>query len=158
MTTEVKSQELLPGDVAIAQAGDQLSTLLGSCVSVILTDAKRTVGAMCHIVHVGRPPQRALQDTSYGEAAMAEMFRLLQQKGFNPQACQAFVYGGGNMFPAIARAPLVGDRNVQWVLDFLASRGIQVLQTCVQGEGHRMISWTVGPQLPQVAQGPARTS
>ena len=38
--------DLMPGDVALGTAGDQLKTLLGSCVSVILTDPRRTVGAM----------------------------------------------------------------------------------------------------------------
>ena len=51
--------ELMPGDVAIGQAGDQFKTLLGSCVSVVLTDPRRTVGAMCHIVHVGTPNAEA---------------------------------------------------------------------------------------------------
>ena len=66
--------ELMPGDVALGYAGDQLKTLLGSCVSVILTDPRRTVGAMCHIVHVGIPTRPTSHNTAYGVVAMAEMF------------------------------------------------------------------------------------
>ena len=66
MTTERRKQPPLvgqpdAGDGAFARrhrlgyAGDRMKTLLGSCVAVILTDQRRTVGTMCHIVHVGRP-------------------------------------------------------------------------------------------------------
>jgi hypothetical protein len=42
---------LHPGDVVCAERGDTLETLLGSCIAVLLSDRKRTIAAMCHIVH-----------------------------------------------------------------------------------------------------------
>ena len=39
-------QILNPGDVAVGQRGDRLETLLGSCVAIVLTDPRRTIGAM----------------------------------------------------------------------------------------------------------------
>jgi chemotaxis protein CheD len=52
---------LHPGDVACGERGDRLETLLGSCVAIILTDPRRTIGAMCHIVHAGqRGPGKAV--------------------------------------------------------------------------------------------------
>ena len=36
---------LHPGDVVCAERGDRMETLLGSCVAVVLTDPRRTVGA-----------------------------------------------------------------------------------------------------------------
>ena len=50
---------LHPGDLAFATRGERLDTLLGSCVAIVLTDPRRTVGVMCHIVHA-RPAQRAV--------------------------------------------------------------------------------------------------
>jgi len=81
--------ELMPGDVALGRAGDQLKTLLGSCVSVILTDPRRTVGVMCHIVHVGHPNAANQNNTAFGAVAMAEMTRRL---GSTPEL---FLTGGG---------------------------------------------------------------
>jgi chemotaxis protein CheD len=142
--------ELMPGDVAVGQAGEQFKTLLGSCVSVLLTDPRRTVGSMCHIVHVGLPNAENRHNTAYGVAAMHEMFTRLRALGINPRMCQAYVYGGGNMFPHLFRAKHVGASNVDWVLHYLDTHGVHVLDHHLGGNGYRKVSWTVGPQEPVV--------
>lgn len=139
-----KAFDLMPGDVAFGLAGDHFKTLLGSCVSVILTDPRRTVGAMCHIVHVN-PPNAANQGNSaYGEVAMREMFRLLRGVGVSPELCHAFVFGGGNMFPKLFLADNVGAKNARWVMSFLAEHRIAVINSQLEGAGYRKVSWTVG--------------
>jgi len=142
--------ELMPGDIALGQTGEQFKTLLGSCVSVVLTDARRSVGSMCHIVHVGMPNAENRHNTAYGVAAMHEMFTQLRNRGINPRMCQAYVYGGGNMFPQLFRAKHVGTSNVEWVLHYLDTHGVAVLDHCLGGNGYRKVSWTVGPQDPVV--------
>lgn len=145
-----KATELMPGDVALGLAGDEMRTLLGSCVSVILTDPRRTVGAMCHIVHVGQPNAANQHNTAYGEVAMEDMFARLQSVGIPAQRCHAYVYGGGNMFPGIVSGPSVGDRNAQWVMDFLHDHGIDVVEYSLGGTSYRKVSWTVGRTAPNV--------
>lgn len=142
--------ELLPGDVALGQAGDQLKTLLGSCVSVILTDPRRTVAAMCHIVHVGRPNAANAHNTAYGEVAMAAMFARLLARGLAPTLCQAYVFGGGNMFAQLYHTTHVGSHNVDWVLGFLEDHGIGIVDHCLGGNGYRKVSWTVGVGEPLI--------
>lgn len=144
------STELMPGDVALGLAGDALRTLLGSCVSVILTDPRHTVAAMCHIVHVGSPNAANRHNTAYGEVAMQDMFLRLQGVGILARRCQAYVYGGGNMFPGVVSGPLVGDRNAQWVWDFLHDQGIAVVDYSLGGTSYRKVSWTVGHGEPCV--------
>lgn len=142
--------ELMPGDVAVGQVGDQFKTLLGSCVSVILTDPRRTVGTMCHIVHVGTPNAENRHNTAYGVAAMHDMFSKLRARGINPRMCEAYVFGGGNMFPHLFREKHVGANNVEWVLDYLHAHDVRVLDQCLGGNGYRKVSWTVGAQAPVV--------
>lgn len=142
--------ELMPGDVALGLADDQMKTLLGSCVSVILTDPRRTVGAMCHIVHVGTPNAANRHNTAYGVAAMHEMSTLLRDKGVNPRMCEAYVYGGGNMFPSLVTSTHVGQNNVDWVLDYLHHHGIAIVDHHLGGQGYRKVFWAVGPQPPKV--------
>jgi len=142
--------ELMPGDVAIAQAGDQLKTLLGSCVTVILTDPRRTIGAMCHIVHVGIPNESNRHNTAYGVAAMHEMFTLMRSVGVNPKMCEAYAFGGGNMFPHIFNSTHVGLNNANWALDYLDHHGILIREQDLSGNGYRKVSWTVGPTAPVV--------
>lgn len=144
------AKELMPGDVALATRGEHLKTLLGSCVSVILTDPRRTVAAMSHIVHVGTPNTGNRNNTAYGSVAMQEMFSMLRSKGVNPAMCEAYVFGGGNMFPQIFNAKNVGASNAQWVLNYLQAQGIVVVDQGLGGNGYRKVSWTVGPQEPLV--------
>jgi chemotaxis protein CheD len=142
--------ELMPGDVTLGQAGAQFKTLLGSCVSVILTDPRRTVGSMCHIVHVGLPNAENRHNTAYGVTAMHEMFTQLRARGINPRMCQAYVFGGGNMFPQLFRDKHVGASNVDWVMQYLDTHGVAIVDQCLGGNGYRKVSWTVGPQDPVV--------
>lgn len=140
--------ELMPGDVALGYAGDQLKTLLGSCVSVILTDPRRTIGVMCHIVHVGHPNAANKNNTAFGSVAMAEMVRRLHSIGITPRLCEAYVYGGGNMFPKLLTHHHVGSSNIDWVLGYLAHHKIPVLKEDLGGNGYRRLMWTVGPHEP----------
>jgi len=142
--------ELLPGNVGLGLAGDQFKTLLGSCVSVILTDPRRTVGSMCHIVHVSHPSHANQHNTAYGEVAMHDMFDRLVGVGILPQRCHAYVFGGGNMFPQMFSTTHVGTKNAQWVLDYLHECGITVVGESVGGTGYRKVAWTVGREPPTV--------
>ncbi len=140
---------LHPGDVACGERGDRLETLLGSCVAIILTDPRRTLGAMCHIVHSTRGAGAAASAV-YADVALATMYALLRARGIEPQLCEAYVFGGGNMFPGLIGRRHVGHSNVQWALEALAGDGVPVLQHHVGGSVYRRLRWTVGPTLPQV--------
>jgi chemotaxis protein CheD len=154
---EYRVVELMPGDVCIGLAGDQFKTLLGSCVAVILTDPNRTVGAMCHIVHVRTPPPAEAQNNAFGIFAMATMFELLRRVGVVPQMCHAYVYGGGNMFPDLIRGETVGERNVEWVMAYLEAQRVVVVEHSLLGAGHRTVSWAVGLTPPKVSQVPVES-
>lgn len=145
---------LLPGEVACAGRGERLQTLLGSCVSVVMTDRRRTVGAMCHIVHAGSGhggiDRAAALETAWGGPAMDAMHALLIRRGYQPHLCEAWVYGGGNMFPGQPARRSVGDANADWVIERLHRDGIHVSHVDVGGSGYRKLDWTVGPQAVQV--------
>lgn len=139
---------LHPGDVVCVERGERVETLLGSCVAIVLTDARRTVAAVCHLVHAGSGAS-----TAHGAVALKTMEQMLGARGFDARQCQAYVYGGANMFPALVRdRHHVGLTNVRWTLTELAHRGTPVLGRDVGGEGYRRFAWTVGPGEPEVVQ------
>lgn len=146
---------LHPGDVACGERGDRLETLLGSCVAIVLTDPRRTVGVMCHVVH-SRLPVHGQQDhnTAYGEAALAEMAQQLLARGIAPALCEGFLIGGGNMFPALVGEAHVGAHNVRWALAALARSKVRLVFQDTGGASYRRIGWTVGPGLPDIAAVP----
>ncbi|HMS81406.1 MAG TPA: chemotaxis protein CheD [Burkholderiaceae bacterium] len=166
----VATRVLHPGDVACADAGERLETLLGSCVAVILTDPRRTVGAMCHIVHADDAPRAApragargragprtrdRRSAHHAEPAIDAMFAQLRARAIEPRLCDAYVFGGGNMFPGLMRGPAqVGDRNVDAVLRRLGAEGVRIVRHDVGGAAYRRLGWTVGPDEPEVVAVP----
>jgi chemotaxis protein CheD len=147
---------LLPGDVACADGGARLETLLGSCVAVVLTDPRRTVGAMCHIVHCRSTGEAAGADGRDADSAIDALYALLLERGLNPRLCEAFVYGGGNMFPSIVDGPHVGDRNGERVLARLAADRVRVRVADLGGACYRKLAWTIGAGPPEVEAVPVR--
>ncbi len=145
---------LHPGDVACGERGDRFETLLGSCVAIVLTDPRRTVGAMCHIVHALPAPAARHDDATYADAALRQMNQRLRARGLQLGQCEAYVYGGGNMFPQVYPQQSIGTRNVDWVLNALAATGVRVLQHDVGGNTYRRLRWTVGDDAPTVTAMP----
>ncbi len=149
--TAQRVQVLHPGDVACADRGDRMETLLGSCVAILLSDPRRTIGAMCHIVHSSGPVAGMPHTTAYADKALGTLYAQLRARGINPLLCEAWVYGGGNMFPDQFTATHVGDQNANWALEALAHDGVPVLLADVGGTAYRRVRWTVGPDAPQVS-------
>lgn len=144
---------LHPGDVACGTRGDRFATLLGSCIAVVLTDPRHTVGAMCHIVH-STPADGTPRDSAWGDVALDLMYEMLRKRGIEPRLCEAYVYGGGNMFPGIFGTRHVGSTNAGWTLEALALDGVRVLHHDLGGTAYRKLTWTVGPGAPQVSANP----
>lgn len=145
---------LHPGQVAFAVRGEKLETLLGSCVAVILTDERHSFGAMCHIVHAKAPVRLAQESCAYGPLALEVLDAMLLARGITPAMCVAHVYGGGNMFPQLYEQGGVGQLNVEWVLDALPARGVQVQLHDLGGKVYRRVQWTVGDDQPQITSTP----
>lgn len=141
---------LHPGDVALGERGDRLETLLGSCVAIVLTDPRRTLGAMCHIVHSKPATSADRNSTAHADAALVQLYALLRARGIEPRLCEAYVVGGGNMFPALFEQGHVGEANAQWALTALEEDGVRVLSHDLGGNHYRRLSWVVGPEAPQV--------
>ena len=141
---------LHPGDVVCAVRGDTLETLLGSCVAVVLSDRLRTVAAMCHIVHCRTSLNASARSTASADGAIDALYELLQKRALNPRLCDAFVCGGGNMFPGLIAQNPVGAENARWVLERLANDGVKIERTDVGGNAYRRLRWVVGPASPTV--------
>ena len=142
---------LHPGDVVCVDRGGRLETLLGSCVAIVLTDPRRTVGVMCHFVHAGLALSGAAQTSAHANVARDAMHALLRERGMTPTLCEAYVYGGANMFPGCVTQSHVGDDNARWALATLAADGIPVVFADLGGSVYRRLRWTVGPDMPHVS-------
>jgi len=139
---------LQPGEFFVADAGFQMRTMLGSCVSITLWHPATRLGAMSHFLLPtrGAPvPQHEL-DAKYGDEALQLMLGELQGLGIAPNQCEGKVFGGGNMFPLQSHAGAinVGQRNGDAALTLLHAHGIPIVSESLFGIGHRNIIFDLG--------------
>lgn len=81
------------------------------------------------------------------------MIRLLRLRGIDPQQCLAWVYGGGNMFPArfgqTAADGHVGAANFEWALGALHQAGIRVLGVALGATPTESCAGRSAPRRPK---------
>jgi len=112
------------------------------------------LGVMCHVVHARPATPPAQGSTAHADVALHTMADLIHAHGLVASMCEAYVYGGGNMFPHLVPGVSVGDHNVAWVLDALNAQGIRVLSVDTGGAVYRQLRWTVGPDVPHTVAVP----
>jgi chemotaxis protein CheD len=138
---------LQPGDLQVADAGYQLRTILGSCVSITLWHAATRIGAMSHFLLPtrGGPRRKQALDGRYGDEALQAILKQLKLAGVAPAQCQGKIFGGGNMFATQLHAGAinVGQRNGEAARTLLREHGITVASESLFGFGHRQIIFDV---------------
>lgn len=134
---------LQPGELFVADAGYQIRTILGSCVSITLWHPDTSLGGMSHFLLPtrGHAVSRQELDGYYGDEALQLMIDDLRTRGVEPQECQGKIFGGGNMFPGFdhTNGINVGQRNGHAARELLQLRGIKVVKESLFGIGHRQI-------------------
>lgn len=133
-----------PGDVAIGRQGDELHTVLGSCIALILWAPHRRVAAMAHIA---LPPMDELEkpeaqpDTRRADHAWQHMCAALARRGIDPASCVCKVFGGARVFDS--RMARVGEKNIAAVRQLLHAHRIDVTSAHLGGTGYRELHLNV---------------
>jgi len=140
-----KTIELMPGDYFTGDERHRVRTLLGSCVSIVLWQPERRLGAMSHFVLADGPPPSPNRAPSgrYGNEALVLMLGELRALGVAPGDCQAKVFGGGAMFDPATRLPDVGRKNGEAARELLQRHGIPIVSESLFGGGHRQIIFSI---------------
>jgi chemotaxis protein CheD len=133
------------GQLAVAGAGAQLVTIVGSCVAVCLWDPGRRLGGMNHYLlpEAPRVPQPVAKPWSYGELALPELLAQLVAAGASPLAVTAKVFGGA----AISRGEDQGGpgpRNAAFARRWLGERRIPIVAHDLGGRRGRKLVFDVG--------------
>ena len=124
--------KILPGEFYVTRQQEYIATTLGSCVSACVWDDRSGVGGMnhfmlplteqaAHLVTWGNLPSDA---TRYGNYAMEHLVNELLKNGAQRKNLRAKVFGGGHV---LKQCSDVGDRNVDFVLEYLDMEKIPIL-------------------------------
>jgi chemotaxis protein CheD len=121
--------KLLPGEFFVSGDDIVLSTVLGSCVAACMWDRNAKVGGMNHFMlpgEVGRADADPVGLAGrYGVFAMEQLINELIKRGARKANLEAKLFGGGAVLKNFT-ALNVGERNAEFVLEFLRTEGIRV--------------------------------
>lgn len=145
---------ILPGQLAFGREGDDLKTILGSCVAVVLYDREQKLGGMNHYLLTDAPPDVA-PTPRYGAVAMRKLFDGVCAMGTSPERLVAKIYGGGNVIDSLKKdKDSIGARNISLAREQLKSFGIKIVEEDVGGDRSRRIHFncTTGEVTSQLGE------
>jgi chemotaxis protein CheD len=129
------------GEAVVVPAPGGLTSVLGSCVGVVLHHPRRRIGALAHVV-LPEAAGRAGSPAKFADSAIPHLLELLVAAGAPPSGLVAKIAGGASMFAS--GGPLqVGESNVQAVVRALETAKIALVGQHVGGSKGRRISLDV---------------
>jgi chemotaxis protein CheD len=133
---------LVPGAMHASADPCAVTTILGSCVAVCLTDVERRIGGINHYALPGRPVDG--ETLRFGTHAVRSLIEALVALGCRPARLQAKIFGGACVVShGGSWAHHLGAQNVSVARELLGQAGIPVVAEDVEGfRGRKVIYFT----------------
>ncbi|HVL75672.1 MAG TPA: chemoreceptor glutamine deamidase CheD [Noviherbaspirillum sp.] len=128
-TFDCDAAKILPGEYYYTCKDMMIVTVLGSCVSACIRDRVTGIGGMNHFMLPdggGDADSPVSASMRYGTYAMEVLINDLLKAGARRENLEAKVFGGGNVLRGFV-AINVGERNAQFVRNYLRAENIRVL-------------------------------
>jgi chemotaxis protein CheD len=129
------------GEIEVVRGSFLLRTLLGSCIGLILYDARNQIGGLAHVVLPTSSGQKATPG-KYADTALAELLRQIAELGGRERSLTAKMAGGANMFSTSGPAT-IGDQNIAAVERLLKEAGIPITARHCGGRVGRRVAFEV---------------
>ncbi|MCW8825681.1 MAG: chemoreceptor glutamine deamidase CheD [Gammaproteobacteria bacterium] len=130
-TNKIFSAKILPGEFYVTGENEMVTTVLGSCVSACVRDKVFLIGGMNHFMlpvdadGSGRWSGEMLdRSTRYGNFAMEHLINEVLRNGGMRKNLEIKVFGGGRV---LKQATDIGQKNIDFVLEFIRTEGLQLL-------------------------------
>ena len=114
--------KILPGEYFVYNEDILIMTTLGSCIAACLWDRTAKVGGMNHFML----PDGAGDSGRYGSYAMELLINEMMKRGASRMSMEAKVFGGGQVISGM-NSINVGERNTNFVIDYLKTERIPIL-------------------------------
>lgn len=132
--------KVLPGEFHVTDEDIALVTVLGSCVSACIRDARAGVGGMNHFMLPEGEAGTSVTSARYGAYAMEVLLNELFKRGARRHNLEAKVFGGANVLGG-SSATGVGNRNAGFVLRYLEAERIAVAAQDLGGIAARKLGY-----------------
>jgi chemotaxis protein CheD len=128
-TFDCDAAKILPGEYYYTGKNMVIVTVLGSCVSACIRDRVTGIGGMNHFMlpdggkDTDSPVSASMR---YGTYAMEVLINDLLKAGARRENLEAKVFGGGRVLSGFISIN-VGERNAQFVRDYLRTENIRIM-------------------------------
>jgi chemotaxis protein CheD len=131
---------LEPGGLVAAVRPTEVTTILGSCVSVCLWDERLRLGGINHFL-LPSAPSGQHPNGRHGDAAIPMLLRELERLGSQRLHLRAKVFGGAHMAgpPPPGAPPSLGQRNAELARRLLREVGIDIVAEDLGGSAGRKL-------------------
>lgn len=130
---------IMPGEYYVTTVDEELTTVLGSCISACIWDPAGGVGGMNHFM-LPDSGSCAFDGTDaaarYGGFAMEHLINDVLKNGGRRERLRAKLVGGGRV---LATGTDIGERNIGFARRFLATEGIELVSEDVGGATPRKV-------------------
>ena len=123
---EIDAVKIMPGEYYVTTRDMAMVTVLGSCVAACIRDRTSGIGGMNHFMlpgNLGDDVSILSPSMRYGTYAMEIMINQLFKMGAQRSNLEAKVFGAGNVLNGLTISN-VGERNAEFVLDYLRTENI----------------------------------
>ncbi len=129
---------LFPSSVYASLTPTQVTTVLGSCVSVCIIDIIKNIGGINHYM-LPLWNGSGLASPKYGNIAIDKLIEKMQILGSKKENLRAKVFGGGNVLESNINFFNVGERNHTLAIEMLEKAGIPIIARSIGGEKGRKL-------------------
>jgi len=133
---------IIGGEFAIVKDSENIAfkTLLGSCVAIMFYDNVLKLKAMNHFLLP--KTTSAIYDMKYGLYSVEKMLNEMYKLGSKKQNIVAKISGGANIVGLDISSYSIGQRNVEFAMDFCAAEGFKVISNHTLGSKSRVVLLT----------------
>lgn len=137
--TRLRNVYLKPGEIYVSSTPAFVSTILGSCVSVVIHSPEAGAGAICHALL----PSGSLEDGfRYVDSTVHYIFEKLRAITGQTGGFEAKLFGGADMLLLSqnkAATLSIGQQNIQAAHEALEKLGLTLTASDTSGQSGRKI-------------------
>ncbi|MCD6396207.1 MAG: hypothetical protein J7L71_01585 [Spirochaetaceae bacterium] len=140
---EMNVTTIFPGEFYATCQAELITTLLGSCISVVLIDPVNNISGMNHFMLSGEVCHKTIfasKEGKYGIFAMELLIDKMVNLGGRRGGLQAKVFGGGSVLSSYSEyTESVPVSNIRFVMKYLSDENIPVINSDIGGNEGRKV-------------------
>jgi len=138
LSEKIETYYLFPSSIYTSVTPCQVTTVLGSCVSICLYDVSRKIGGINHYM-LPLWNGSGLASPKYGNIAIERLIDKMLQIGCDKDNLIAKIFGGANVLETTTSIFNVGERNYLLALEMIEKENIRIAAKSIGGDKGRKL-------------------